>query len=163
FSITVSKSMRCWGSGWCCLVDSFLNPRCLRRIEPRRSAMHIEPGLVDGTKIFLSYATAAGALGYAAKLSLDAVKKDGVLALLLRAAVATALVFAFFELLPHHAVGVSEVHLILGTTLLLVFGVAPSAIGLAAGLLIQSVFFAQSDLPQYGMNVTTLLLPLFVT
>jgi ABC-type Co2+ transport system permease subunit len=39
-------------------------------------------------------------------------------------------------------VGVSEVHLILGTTLLLIFGAAPAAIGLAAGLLVQSLFFA---------------------
>ena len=31
--------------------------------------MHIEPGLVDGAKIWLSYATAAGAIGYAGKLA----------------------------------------------------------------------------------------------
>jgi len=125
--------------------------------------MHIEPGLVEGTKIFLSYATAAGALGYAAKLSVDTVQRDGLIALLLRSAMATALVFCFFEVLPHQPVGVSEVHLILGTTLLLIFGVAPAAIGLTGGLLIQGLFFAPFDLPQYGMNVTTLLLPLFAT
>jgi len=125
--------------------------------------MHIEPGLVDGTKIFLSYATATAALGYTAKLALGTLKKDGPIALLLRAAICTALVFCFFELLPHHPVGVSEVHLILGTTLMLVFGVAPAAIGLMGGLLIQSLFFAPQDLPQYGMNVTTLLVPLFAT
>lgn len=125
--------------------------------------MHIEPGLVDGTKIFLSYATAATALLYGSKLATDMVKKDGPVALLLRSLFTTALVFAFFEVFPHHPVGVSEVHLILGTTLLLLFGAAPAAIGLAAGLLIQSVFFAQQDLPQYGMNVTTLLVPLFAT
>lgn len=125
--------------------------------------MHIEPGLVDTTKIFLSYATGATALLYAGKLALDMVKKEGPVALLARSVFTIALVFAFFELLPHHPVGVSEVHLILGTTLLLLFGAAPAAIGLAGGLLIQSVFFAQQDLPQYGMNVTTLLVPLFAT
>lgn len=125
--------------------------------------MHIEPGLVEGAKIFLSYATAAGALGYAAKLAVDTVKRDGLTALALRSAMAVALVFCFFEVLPHHPVGVSEVHLILGTTLLLVFGVAPAAIGLAGGLLVQGLFFAPFDLPQYGMNVTTLLVPLFAT
>ena len=125
--------------------------------------MHIEPGLVDGTKIFLSYATATAALGYSAKLALDMLKTDGPVALLLRSAITTALVFAFFELFPHYPVGVSEVHLILGTTLLLMFGAAPAAIGLAGGLLIQSVFFAPQDLPQYGMNATTLLVPLFAT
>ena len=125
--------------------------------------MHIEPGLVEGSKIFLSYATAAGAIGYSAKLALDAVVRDGFGALVLRAAMATALVFCCFEVLPHQPVGVSEVHLILGTTLLLIFGVAPAAIGLTGGLLVQGLFFAPFDLPQYGMNVTTLLVPLFAT
>ena len=64
--------------------------------------------------------------------------------------------FCFFEVLPHHPVGVSEVHLILGSTLLLLFGAGATAIGLAAGLLLQGLLFAQFDLPQYGMNVTTL-------
>ena len=125
--------------------------------------MHIEPGLVDTTKIFLSYATGGAALLYSSKLALDMVKKEGPVALLLRSLFTTALVFAFFELFPHHPVGVSEVHLILGTTLMLLFGAAPAAIGLAGGLLIQGLFFAPFDLPQYGMNVTTLLVPLFAT
>ena len=125
--------------------------------------MHIEPGLVEGAKIFLSYATAAGALAYAAKLAVNTAQRDGITALALRSAMAVALVFCFFEVLPHRPVGVSEVHLILGTTLLLVFGVAPAAIGLAGGLLVQGLFFAPFDLPQYGMNVTTLLVPLFAT
>jgi hypothetical protein len=51
----------------------------------------------------------------------------------------TLLVFSFFEVLPHHAVGVSEVHFILGSTLYLIFGAGPAAIGLALGLLIQGV------------------------
>lgn len=125
--------------------------------------MHIEPGLVDGSKMLLSYATATAALAYSAKLAWGMVQQHGAGALLLRSALATALVFAFFEVFPHHPVGVSEVHLILGTTLLLVFGAAPAAIGLAGGLLVQSLFFAPQDLPQYGMNVTTLLVPLFAT
>lgn len=125
--------------------------------------MHIEPGLVEGAKIFLSYATAMGAIGYTVKRAFDTVKQDGLAALSLRAAIATVLVFCFFEVLPHQPVGVSEVHLILGTTLLLIFGAAPAAIGLACGLLIQGMFFAPFDLPQYGMNVTTLLVPLWAT
>lgn len=123
--------------------------------------MHIEPGIVNEAKIALSYATAAGALGMTAKFAFDALKADGVIPLLGRSMLAAALVFSFFELLPHHPVGVSEVHLILGSTLFLIFGVAPAALGLAAGLLVQGVFFAPFDLPQYGMNVTTLLVPLF--
>lgn len=125
--------------------------------------MHIEPGLVDGSKIFLSYATAAAALAYTGKVAFQMLMKDGPAALVLRSAIAVALVFCFFEVFPHHPVGVSEVHLILGTTLLLVFGLAPAAIGLAGGLLVQGLFFEPQDLPQYGMNVTTLLVPLFAT
>ena len=123
--------------------------------------MHIEPGLVSDAKIWLSYATAAGAGAYALKLAWQTAKERGPLPLLVRSAVTTALVFCFFEALPHYPVGVSEVHLILGSTLFLIFGAAPAAIGLALGLLIQGLFFAPVDLPQYGMNVTTLLLPLF--
>jgi len=125
--------------------------------------MHIEPGIVDGAKMVLSYATATAALGLTAKTALDMLKRDGLAALALRSLLATALVFCFFEVLPHHPVGVSEVHLILGTTLLLLFGPAPAAIGLAGGLLVQGLFFAPFDLPQYGINVTTLLVPLFAT
>ncbi|MBB3769907.1 ABC-type Co2+ transport system permease subunit [Angulomicrobium tetraedrale] len=123
--------------------------------------MHIEPGLVAEGKIWLSYVTAAGAGTYALKLAADAVRERGLGSLVVRSAMTTALVFAFFEVLPHHPVGVSEVHLILGSTLFLIFGLAPAAIGLALGLLIQGLFFAPFDLPQYGMNVTTLLVPLF--
>ena len=123
--------------------------------------MHIEPGLVDGAKIVLSYATAAASLGIAAKLAADTMRESGFGALVVRSAIATALVFTFFEVLPHAPVGVSEVHLILGSTLFLVFGTGPAAIGLALGLLIQGLFFAPFDLPQYGMNVTTLLVPLY--
>lgn len=123
--------------------------------------MHIEPGIVEGSKILLSYGTAAAAIGFACKLVVDAVKRDGAAAIILRAVFATALVFAFFEILPTQEVGVSEVHLILGSTLLLLFGAAPTAIGLALGLLAQGLFFAPDDLPQYTMNVTTLLVPLF--
>jgi ABC-type Co2+ transport system permease subunit len=124
--------------------------------------MHIEPGVVDGAKIVLSYATAAASFGLAAKMAMDAIRKDdGMAALLTRSVITTALVFSFFELLPHYPVGVSEVHLILGSTLFLIFGAGPAAIGLALGLLLQGVFLAPFDLPQYGMNVTTLLVPLY--
>jgi ABC-type Co2+ transport system permease subunit len=122
--------------------------------------MHIEPGLVEAGKLWLSYVTAATVGTYTVKLVADAIGERGAVSLVVRAAAATALVFGFFELLPHHPVGVSEVHLILGSTLFLLFGAAPAAVGLALGLLIQGLFFAPFDLPQYGMNVTTLLAPL---
>jgi hypothetical protein len=123
--------------------------------------MHIEPGVVDAAKIVISYGTAAAAGAYTLKLAADALHQSGLGSVAARSAIATGLAFSFFEVLPHAPVGVSEVHLILGTTLMLVLGAAPAAIGLALGLLAQGLFFAPSDLPQYYMNVTTLLLPLF--
>ena len=123
--------------------------------------MHIEPGLVADSKIWLSYFTACGAGAYALKATFDTIRDRGLMSLVTRTAATTALVFSFFEVLPHHPVGVSEVHLILGSTLFLLFGVAPAAIGLTLGLLLQGVAFAPVDLPQYSMNVTTLLVPLF--
>lgn len=124
--------------------------------------MHIEPAVVDGAKIALSYATAVGAAGVAGKMAYDTIKTDGgVTALAARSVVTTTLVFGFFQVLPHHPVGVSEVHFILGSTLFLMFGGCAAAIGLALGLLTQGLFFAPIDLPQYGMNVTTLLVPLY--
>jgi len=123
--------------------------------------MHIEPGLVDSAKITLSYATAAAAIGYAIKLVPETLRVQGVVSFAQRTAIATVLVFSFFEVLPHVRVGVSELHLILGSTLFLLFGAAPAACGLALGLLAQGLLFEPADLPQYGMNVTTLLVPLF--
>ena len=123
--------------------------------------MHIEPGIVEGGKLALGYLTAGGAGAYALAMAWKHVKERGPGSLLLGSVAATVLVFASFEVFPHYPVGVSEVHLILGSTLFLLFGVAPAAFGLALGLLIQGVFFAPFDLPQFGMNVTTLLVPLF--
>lgn len=124
--------------------------------------MHIEPGVVTGAKLVLGYATAVGSIGLAAKLAFDSARKDGVISLIVRSIITTVLVFSFFQILPHYPVGVSEVHFILGSTLFLIFGAGPAAIGLALGLLTQGVFFAPADLPQYGMNLTSILVPLFV-
>ncbi|SIS96632.1 energy-coupling factor ABC transporter permease [Paracoccus saliphilus] len=123
--------------------------------------MHIEPGIVTGAKIALSHATAAAAAGYTLKLAWEALRERGLASLAGRAVLTTAAVFTFFEIMPHFPVGVSEVHFILGSTLFLLFGAAPAAIGLALGLLLQGMLFAPFDLPQYGMNITTLLVPLF--
>ncbi len=123
--------------------------------------MHIEPGVVTGAKMLLSYGTGAAAASYGLRLAWQEVRQRGIASVALRAAVATASVFTFFEVLPHYPVGVSEVHLILGSSLFLILGAGPAAIGLAMGLLLQGLFFAPFDLPQYGINLTTLLVPLF--
>ncbi len=123
--------------------------------------MHIEPGVVTGAKLILSYGTAAGAAAYSAKLIADTLRTSPILAFAARSVLATLAVFIFFEVLPKYPVGVSEVHFILGSTIFLIFGVGAAAIGLAVGLALQGLFFAPADLPQYFMNVTTLLVPLF--
>lgn len=124
--------------------------------------MHIEHGVVEGAKLLLSVATAVGSVGLMGKMALDTVKNDGgVSALVSRTLASTLAVFVFFQVLPHFPVGVSEVHFILGSTLFLLFGGGAASIGLALGLLAQGLFFAPFDLPQYGMNVTTLIVPLW--
>ncbi|WP_299692007.1 energy-coupling factor ABC transporter permease [uncultured Tateyamaria sp.] len=123
--------------------------------------MHIEPGVVDGAKMVFAYGTAAAAAGYALKLMTDDLKVHSIPSFVLRTVIATLGVFVFFELLPHFAVGISEVHFILGTTLFLLMGPAAAAFGLALGLLIQGTAFAPSDLSMFCVNVTTLLVPLF--
>lgn len=123
--------------------------------------MHIEPGVVNGAKLVLSYGTAAGAAAYAGREALKTISSRGILSFAARSAIATIGTFVFFEILPHFAAGVSEVHLILGSTLFLMLGVGPAALGLAMGLLLQGMFFSPIDLPQFFMNLTTLLVPLF--
>lgn len=122
--------------------------------------MHIEPGLVTGAKLALSVVTAVGTAGFTAKHAAQAIRDNGIVSFAARTLAATIAVFIFFQVLPHHSVGVSEVHFIFGSTIFLILGAAPAAIGLALGLLVQGLLFAQIDLPQYGMNVTTLVLPL---
>ena len=123
--------------------------------------MHIEPGVVNEAKIALSYASAAGAAVLTIKYSVDTLRQSNSAAFALRSIVAALLTVFFFEVLPKLPVGVSEVHFIFGSTLFLLFGAAPAAIGLAVGLAIQSLFLTPADLPQYFMNASTLLFPLF--
>lgn len=124
--------------------------------------MHIEPGVVDGAKMILSYGTAAAVTVGGLKLVADDLKIHNVMSFALRAVLATVVTLIFFEILPTAQVGVSEVHLIMGTTLLLILGAGPAAVGLAGGLALQSLFFAPTDLPMFTVNVTTLLAPLLV-
>ncbi len=124
--------------------------------------MHIEPGVVDAAKMTLSYATAAGAGATALYHVQGAIRHQGVVSTVLRSLIATAGVLFFFEVLPHFSAGVSEVHFIFGSMLFLILGAGPAAIGLGSALLLQGLFFAPFDLPQFGMNLTTLLVPLFL-
>lgn len=121
--------------------------------------MHIEPGIVTGAKLVLSCATGIAMGCVVAKLVVEAIRERRALSFAMQAIAAAGLVFTFFEILPQFAVWASEVHLVLGSTLFLLFGGAPAALGLALGLLLQGVLFV--PMRQYGMNVTTSLMPLF--
>ena len=123
--------------------------------------MHIAPGLIDGAKMVLAFGTSSAAALYGAKIALETVKTSGLASFAARGLIGTGAVLTFFQLLPHPPVGVSEVHLILGSTLFLTLGAGPAALGLALGLLLQGLFFAPFDLPNYAANVTTLLVPLY--
>ena len=124
--------------------------------------MHIEPGIVQGAKLLLGFGTALTAGGLVLRQCQEFLVQYGLSTLLGRTICTSLLVFSFFEIFPSSPVGVSEVHLILGSTLFLLFGLVPTALSLAIGLLAQGILLAPLDLPQYGMNVTTLLLPLFL-
>jgi ABC-type Co2+ transport system permease subunit len=125
--------------------------------------MHIEPGLVDGAKMAVGFATAAGLLGLTLREAAGNVMNGNAFRLIAGTAITLLVTLFSFEVLPHPTVGVSEVHLILGATLLLLFGAIPVALGMASGLFLQGLFFEPADMVQYGMNVTTLLASLFVT
>lgn len=125
--------------------------------------MHIEPGLVDTAKLAIGYATAAGVIGLTLHSTVSEVLKGNVGRLAVGTLATLVVTLLSFEALPHPTVGVSEVHLILGATMLLLFGLAPAALGMAGGLLLQGFLFEPADIAQYGMNVTTLLASLFAT
>ena len=124
--------------------------------------MHIEPGVVQGAKLLPGFGTALIAGGLVLRQCRKFLFQHGLSTLLGRTLCTSLLVFSFFEILLSSPVGVSEVHLILGSTLFLLFGLVPTALGLAIGLLAQGILLAPLDLPQYGMNVTMLLLSLFL-
>ena len=124
--------------------------------------MHIEPGVVNGAKIGLSYLTGAAAIAIGLKLLIQRMfnNTSGLLTAV-RCLITTVFVFSFFEVLPQYPLGVSEVHFIFGATLFLFFGAGATAFGLVAGLSLQGLLLAPSDLPQLYINISTLLFPLF--
>ncbi len=62
--------------------------------------VHIEPGIVEGPKIILSYLTASGAGLYALRAGWHLVKERGPAAVLGRSLATTAMVFTFFQVFP---------------------------------------------------------------
>ena len=128
----------------------------------RKYKVHIEPGVVNGAKIGLSYLTGAAAIALGLKSLIQRMfNSKSVLVTAVRCLITTIFVFSFFEVLPQYPLGVSEVHFIFGATLFLFFGAGASAFGLVAGLSMQGILIAPSDLPQLYINISTLLFPLY--
>ncbi len=124
--------------------------------------MHIEPGVVNGAKIGFSYLTGAAAIAIGLKLLFQRMSNNtSVLITAVRCLLTTIFVFSFFEVLPQYPLGVSEVHFIFGATLFLFFGAGATAFGLVAGISLQGLLLAPSDLPQLYINISTLIFPLF--
>ena len=128
----------------------------------KRNKMHIEPGVVNGTKIGLSYLTGASAIAIGLKFLIQRVfNNTSVLVTAVRCLITTVFIFSFFEVLPQYPLGVSDVHFIFGATLFLFFGAGATAFGLVAGLSLQGLLLAPSDLPQLYIKISTLLFLFF--
>ena len=84
--------------------------------------MHIEPGVVNGAKIGLSYLTGAGAIALGLKLLIQRMfNSTSVLVTAVRCLITTIFVFSFFEVLPQYPLGVSEVHFYIWCNFVLIF------------------------------------------
>jgi ABC-type Co2+ transport system permease subunit len=115
--------------------------------------MHIEPGIIDPLRV-----TAANAVALAVVATqLPALIRQPLN--LVKAGLAAA-VFSVLMQAWHLPVGPSELHLIGATTVYLLFGLAPSMVGFALGLLLQGSLFEPQDLVHLGVNSLSLMLPL---
>lgn len=115
--------------------------------------MHIEPGVLAVGKIVAANAVALGVVGIAA------------LALLRRPAwlPRTLLAASFFTLCMqafHLKVGPSELHFLGAMPMYLLFGLVPTLLGFALGLLAQGWLFEPADLMHLSVNTLSLALPL---
>jgi ABC-type Co2+ transport system permease subunit len=117
--------------------------------------MHIEPGVLGAAKIAAANVAAVGLLA----ACVPALWRRP--ALLLR----TALAAAFFTLCMqafHLKVGPSELHFVGAMPMYLAFGLVPTLLGFALGLLLQGLLFEPADLVHLAVNTLSLAVPLLV-
>jgi ABC-type Co2+ transport system permease subunit len=115
--------------------------------------MHIEPGVLGAAKIAAANVAAVGLLA----ACVPALWRRP--ALLLR----TALAAAFFTLCMqafHLKVGPSELHFVGAMPMYLAFGLVPTLLGFALGLLLQGLLFEPADLVHLAVNTLSLAVPL---
>lgn len=115
--------------------------------------MHIEPGVLNATKILAANAAAIATLGPHVR-GLVRVPADLVKTLL------AAVFFSVFMQMLHMPVGASELHFVGASAIYFLFGFRPALFGFALGLLLQAVVFAPQDLLHIGVNSLSLMVPL---
>ena len=115
--------------------------------------MHIEPGVLNAAKIV--YANAA-----AATVVLGQGRSLWRAPPLIVSTLLAALFFSLFMEVYHVKIGPSELHFVGASLVYTVFGLVPTLLGFALGLLLQGAFFEPDDLLHLGVNSLSLMLPL---
>lgn len=118
--------------------------------------MHIEPGVLNATKVLYANAAAIGTLAAHAtglvKVPTNIVKT-----------VLAAAFFSIFMEIFHMPVGPSELHFVGASAVYFVFGFIPTLFGFAIGLALQGLLFEPQDLVHLGVNSLSLMVPLIAT
>ncbi|MGO9543987.1 MAG: energy-coupling factor ABC transporter permease [Rhodomicrobium sp.] len=115
--------------------------------------MHIEPGVLNASKVLYANITAASTLtAYLPSL----LRKPGDIVKIAAAAVFFSLLMQMF----HMPVGPSELHFVGASVVYFVFGFRPALFGFTLGLLLQGIVFEPQDLVHLGVNSLSLMVPL---
>ncbi len=115
--------------------------------------MHIEPGVLNASKVIYANVTAVSALmAYLPPL----LRRPHEIVKIALAAV----FFSLFMQAFHMPVGPSELHFVGASAVYFVFGFLPALFGFGAGLLLQGLLFEPQDLVHLGVNFLSLAVPL---
>jgi len=115
--------------------------------------MHIEPGVLAAGKVAVAN---LAALALVAAAAWPVARRPAL-------ALRTLLAAAFFTLCMqafHLKVGPSELHFVGAMPMYLAFGLVPTLLGFALGLLLQGLLFEPTDLMHLAVNTLSLALPL---
>jgi len=115
--------------------------------------MHIEPGVLNQSKVLFANITAASTL----TAYLPSILRNPIT--IAKIALA-AIFFPIFMEIFHMPVGPSELHFVGASAVYFVFGFLPALFGFAIGLLLQGLIFEPQDLVHLGVNSLSLMVPL---
>ncbi len=115
--------------------------------------MHIEPGVLNASKVLYANVTAASTLAAYLPPLLRRPSEFVKIAL-------AAVFFSLFMEMFHMPVGASELHFVGASAVYFVFGFLPALFGFAIGLLLQGLIFEPQDLVHLGVNSLSLMVPL---